>query len=97
MLEQSDGQLTIQHKGKVIAHQEAPPKAGALRASQGALAPTPEMARVVRDLSQHGFTRSQLQSLAALGTPVDEGKDEGNIPISYTPLPRRATPRKQAL
>ncbi len=34
VLEQSDGQLMVQHDGKVIAHQEAPPKAGALRATQ---------------------------------------------------------------
>ena len=51
VLEQSDGQLMVQHEGKVIAHQETPPKAGALRAAQGALAPTPELARVVRNLS----------------------------------------------
>ena len=39
VLEQSDGQLMVQHEGKAITHQEAPPKAGALRAAQGALAP----------------------------------------------------------
>ena len=72
VLERSDGQLMVQHEGKLIAHQEAPPKAGALRAAQGALAPTPEVARVVRNLSQHGLGRLQLQPLAALGAPVDE-------------------------
>ena len=35
VLEQSDGQLMVQHEGKVIAHQEAPPKAGALRTARG--------------------------------------------------------------
>ena len=35
VLEQSDAQLMVQHEGAVIAHQEAPPKAGALRAAQG--------------------------------------------------------------
>ena len=64
--EQSDGQLMVQHEGKVIAHQEAPPKAGALRAAQGALAPTPELAQVVRNLSRHGLTKLQLQRLAAM-------------------------------
>ena len=102
VLEQSDGQLMVQHEGKVIAHQEAPPKAGALRAAQGALAPTPELAQVVRNLSQHGLTTLQLQSLAALEAPVDQPivyqpMDDENGPTSYTPPPRQATPRKQAL
>ena len=97
VLERSDGQLMVQHQGKVIAHQEAPPKAGALRAAQGALAPTPELAQVVRNLSQHGLTRPQLQRLAALGAPVDEPMNDENTPASYTPPPRQATPRKQAL
>ena len=34
-LERSGGQLEVQHEGKAISHQEAPPKAGALRAGQG--------------------------------------------------------------
>ena len=102
MLEQSDGQLMVQHEGKVIAHQEAPPKAGALRAAQGALAPTPELAQVVRNLSQRGLTRLQLQRLAALEAPVDQPivyqpMDDESGPTSYTPPPRQATPRKQAL
>ena len=97
MLERSDGQLMVQHEGKLIAHQEAPPKAGALRAAQGALAPTPELAQVVRNLSQHGLGRLQLQRLAALGAPVDEPMNDEKGPSSYTPPPRQATPRKQAL
>ena len=97
VLEQTDGQLMVQHQGKKIAHQEAPPKAGALRAAQGAQAPTPELARVVRNLSQHGLTRPQLQRLAALGAPADQPVDDENGPSSYTPPPRQATPRKQAL
>ena len=97
VLERSDGQLMVQHEGKVIAHQEAPPKAGALRAAQGAMAPTPEMAQVIRNLSQHGLSRLQVQRLAALGAPADEPMDDENGPSSYTPPPRQATPRKQAL
>ena len=97
VLEQSDGQLMVQHEGKVIAHQEAPPKAGALRAAQGALAPTPELAQVVRNLSRHGLTRLQLQRLAALEAPVDQPMNDENGPTSYTPPPKQATPRKQAL
>ena len=95
VLERSDGQFMVLHEGKVIAHQEAPPKAGALRAAQGAQAPTPELAQVVRNLSQHGLTRVQLQRLAALGAPADQPVDDENGPTSYTPPPRQATPRKR--
>ena len=95
--EQSDGHLMVQHEGKAIAHQEAPPKAGALRAAQGALAPTPELAQVVRNLSQHGLTRLQLQRLPALEASVDQPMDDENVPTPYTPPTRQATPRKQAL
>ena len=80
VLKRSDGQLMIQYQGEVIAHQEAPPKAVALRADQGTLAPTPELAQVVRNLSQHGVTRSQLQRLAALGAPADPPVDEEDPP-----------------
>ena len=66
VLEQSNGQLMAQHNGEVIPHQEASPRPGALRASNGALAPTPEMVQVVRNLARHGLTRLQLQRLAAL-------------------------------
>ena len=59
VLERSNGQLMVQYGGEVIPHWEAPPKAGALRAAQEAMAPTPEMARVLRNLSQHGLSRSQ--------------------------------------
>ena len=97
VLERSDGQLMVQYQGEVIAHQEAPPRAGALRAAQGALAPTPELAQVVRNLSQHSLTRLQLQRLAALGAPVDQPVDDEDRPTTYTPPPRQATPRKQAL
>ena len=80
--ERSDGQLIVQHEGQVIAHQEAPPKAGALRAAQGALAPTPELAQVVRNLSRHGLRRLQLQRLAALAAPAGQPVDDENGPSS---------------
>ena len=52
---------------------------------------------MVRNLSQHGLTRLQLQRLAALEAPVDQPVGDKNGPTSYTPPPRQATPRKQAL
>ena len=51
----------------------------------------------MRNLSRHGLTRLQLQRLAALGAPVDQPMDDENGLTSYTPAPRQATPRKQAL
>ena len=68
----------------MIPHQEAPPKAGALRAAQEAQAPTPELAQVVHNLNQHGLTRKQLQHLAALGALADQPADDGNEPTPYT-------------
>ena len=67
-------------QGEVIPHQEAPPRPGALRASNGALAPTPEMAQVVRNLSQHGLSRLQLQRLAALEAAVPHLVDDAEAP-----------------
>ena len=97
VLEQSDGQLMVQYGGELIPHQEAPPRAGALRAAQGALAPTPELAQVVRNLSQHGLTRLQLQRLAALEAAVPQQPEGETAPGFQAPPPREATPRKQAL
>ena len=97
VLEQSDGQLMVHYGGEVISHQEAPPRPGALRASNGALAPTPEMAQVVRNLSQHGLSRLQMQRLAALESAVPQRQDEDEDLRAETPPPREATPRKQAL
>ena len=82
---------------EVIPHQEAPPRPGASRASNGSLAPTPELAQVVRNLSQHGLSRLQLQRLAALeaADPQQEASEDDRK--AETPPPREATPRKQAL
>ena len=92
VLEQSSGQLMVRYGGEVIPHQEAPPRPGALRASNGALAPTPEMAQVVRNLAQHGLSRLQLQRLAALEAAVPQRQHDDEAPGSYTPPPREATP-----
>ena len=96
VLEQSGGQLMVRYDGEVIPHQEAPPRPGALRASNGALAPTPEMAQVVRNLAQHGLSRLQLQRLAALEAAVPHVRSTSNPsgPILRRPgrLPRAAGP-----
>ena len=87
----------VQYGGEVIPHQEAPPRPGALRASNGALAPTPELAQVVGNLSQHGLSRLQLQRLASLEAAVPQRQESEEAPRTETPPPREATPRKQAL
>ena len=97
VLEQSNDQLMVRYGGGVIPHQEAPPRPGALRASNGALAPTPEMAQVVRNLARHGLSRLQLQRLAVLEAAVPQRPEDAEPRRSDTPPPREATPRKQAL
>ena len=62
----------VQYGGELIPHQEAPPRPCALRASNGSLAPTPELAQVVINLSQHGLSRLQHQRLAGLATAVPQ-------------------------
>ena len=94
VLEQSDGRLTVQHGGNVIAHQEATPKAGALCASSGAHGPILKMAQVVRNLIQCSLTRSQLRHLPALGSPVYKPTDDENSPTVYALPPRQAAPCK---
>ena len=68
-----------------------------MRASNGALAPTPEMAQVVRNLARHGLPRLQLQRLAVLEVAVPQRLEEAEPNRTDTPPPREATPRKQAL
>ena len=97
VLEQSGGQLMVRYDGEVIPHQEAPPRPGALRASNGALAPTPELAQVVRNLAQHGLSRLQLQRLAALEAAVPQRQEDVEPLRPDTAPPREASPRKQAL
>ena len=87
----------VRYDGEVIPHQEAPPRPGALRASNGALAPTPEMAQVVRNLAQHGLSRLQLQRLAALEAAVPpsvRSTSNPSGPILRRPgrLPRASRP-----
>ena len=97
VLEQSGGLLLVRYGGEVIPHQEAPPRPGALRASNGALAPTSKMAQVVRNLAQHGLSRLQLQRLAALEVAVPQRQENGEPLRPDPPPPREASPRKQAL
>ncbi len=48
VLERSDGRLQVRHDGEIVPCRPAPPRPGALRAAYGALAPTPEIGRIVK-------------------------------------------------
>ena len=97
ILKQSNSQLMVQYREELIPHQEAPPRPGTMPASNGVLAPTPELAQVVRNPSRHGLSRFQLPRLAALEAAVLLRQVDGEAPMSKAPPPRKATPGKQAL
>ena len=81
----------------MIDHQEAPPRPGTLSVTSGALAPTPEMAQVVRNLARHGLSRLQLQRLAAQEAAAPHRQEDAEPGKPDAPLPREPTPRQQAL
>lgn len=66
VLEHTDGRLQVRYEGNVIPHRHAPPRPGVLRAISGVLAPTPEMARIVKRLGNHRLSQHQLRQLADL-------------------------------
>ena len=97
VLEHTDGRLQVRYQGDIIPCRQAPPRPGALRAAHGALAPTPEMGRIVKRLGKHGLSQHQLRRLANLEpAPVVEGpvNDDG---IPGPPARRELTPRQLAL
>ena len=76
VLEHTDGRLQVRHEGEIIPSRPAPPRAGALRASHRALAPTPETGRIVKRLGNHRISQPQLRHLANLeADPVIEDDD----------------------
>ena len=66
VLEHADGRLQIRYQGDIIPSRQAQPRAGVLRASHGALAPSPELRGIVKRLGDHHFSQSQLRKLANL-------------------------------
>ena len=78
----------------------APPRSGALRASHGALAPTPEIGRIVKRLGNHRLSQPQLRNLANLEPdPIVEDDDRvGNAGSEIqAPEERPLSPRQLAL
>ena len=100
VLEHTDGRLQIRYQGEIIPCRQAPPRPGVLRASHGAMAPTPELNRIVKLLGNHRLSQPQLRQLANLEPePVDEGPVQSASSSAETALPtrRELTPRQLAL
>ena len=78
VLELPDGSLRLQHEGKTIPTREAPKSPGALRATSGALAPTPEIGGIVNRLVKHRLTQPQLRKLSSLEPLADDDDQDVN-------------------
>ena len=97
VLEHTDGRLQVRHEGEIIPNRPAPPRPGALRASHGALVPTPEIGRIVKRLGNHRLSQPQLRHLANLEPdPVAEDPAASNN-HTEPPSRRELTPRQLAL
>ena len=105
VLEHTDGRLQIRYQDEIIPCRQAPPRPGVLRASHGALAPTPELNRIVKLLGNHRLSQPQLRQLANLEpTSVDDqvANDDpvhsvGSSAETVLPPRRELTPRQLAL
>ena len=102
VLEHTDGRLQVRHEGEIIPNRPAPPRPGALRASHGALAPTPEIGRIVKRLGNHRLSQPQLRHLADLDPdPVAEepAVEEPAVENHHSEPPsrRELSPRQLAL
>ena len=74
-LEHTDGRLPVCLEDGSIPSRPAPPRPGALRASHGALAPTPEISRIVKRLANHRLRQPQLRNLSNLEPDPVAGDD----------------------
>ena len=99
VLELPNGSLRVQHQDKTIPAREAPRSPGAIRATSGAIASTPDLGRIVNRLVKHRLTQPQLHNLAALAAAsADEEGDR--LPDYAEPHGIRKpepTPRQLAL
>ena len=93
----TDGRLQVRHEGEIVPCRPAPPRPGALRAAYGALAPTPEIGRIVKCLGNHPLSQPQLRHLANLEPDpvVEDMAAENNR--TEPPTRRELTPRQLAL
>ena len=101
VLEHTDGRLQIRYQDEIIPCRQAPPRPGVLRASHGAMAPTPQLNRIVKRLGNHRLSQPQLRQLANLEpAPVDDDdpvQSAGSSAETALPTRRELTPRQLAL
>ena len=97
VLEHTDGRLQVRHEGEIIPSRTAPPRRGALRASHGALAPTPEISRIAKRLGNHRVSQTQLRELA--NPEPDPVVEEPAVDNNHCepPARRKLTPRQLAV
>ena len=93
--------LQIRYQDEIIPCRQAPPRPGVLRASHGAMAPTPELNRIVKRLGNHRPSQHQLRQLAnlepALVDDDDPVQSAGSSPETALPPHRELTPQQLAL
>ena len=92
VLEHTDDRLQVRHEGEIIPCRPAPPRPGALRASHGALAPNPEIGRIVKRLGNHRVSQPQLRHLANL-EPDPVVEEPTSITITVNLRPAENSPR----
>ena len=97
VLEHTDGRLRVLHEGGIIPTRPVPPRSGALRACHGALAPTPEIARIVNRLGNHRISQPQLRNVANLEPDPVAEDPLGENHHSEPPARWELTPRQLAL
>lgn len=92
VLELPDGSLRLQHEGKTIPAKEAPKSPGALRATSGFLAPTPEIGGIVYRLVKNRLTQPQLRKLASMDPIADDGDQSANASPASPEPPKEPVP-----
>ncbi len=97
VLEHTDGLLQVRHEDEIIPSRTAPPRPGARRAAHGALAPSPEIGRIVQRLGNHRLSQPQLRHLA--NPEPDPVAEEPVVQNNHREPPshRELTPRQLAL
>ena len=89
VLQELDGRLSLQHKGRIIASQDAPPSPGALRNGQGPAAhitlPPPDREGLAdAPASVPGLLKAKMDGIKEYDPDVD-GKDVAAMTVSASP------------
>ncbi len=84
VLEHTDGRLQVRHEGEIIPSRPAPPR-------RGALAPTPEIGRIVKRLGNHHVSQTRLRELANL--EPDPVVEEPAVDNNHREPPAENSPR----